>query len=852
MKDKTKIFLFALGLVIPALLIFRAVFSASPLAWGDSVHFYKENFEELTSLPQAWVNRENNFGGINRVIWLYPLMLLLGFLGKIGLASEVVMRIIFYIPAITLSFLSAMYFAKGLGYSPKIRFFTSLVYSLNTYFLLLVDGGQSGVFLAYALFPLPLLYLKKLLEEGGGNNFALSFLFLTLLILSDPRVAVVCIITLFLWLILEALFLKKTPSLKNISNIILLLLIEALVSLYWLIPLFVFGEGQVSAHVSTLQLSSLLNGLLIYQPHWPQNIFGVVTFPPFYFVLVPALVLGGLLVKPAKKDFIFALIFLFFAFLTKGETPPLGGIYKFVIESVPFGISLRDSTKFFTPLLLFGGLLIGLFIEKVKSGLSILALYFYLLFLIYPALTGNLKGNLKLRSYSRDFAKISEKIRNESGSVRSLWFPERHALSFQTERTPALDAKDLLDLKPFAFFNEGTYDRFNFMNKKDYLEWFKLLGVKYLIFSGNPRLEKLSEEEKESWENLNALVATASGLTRVDWDITFPVYKLENIKPRVFAVDKVLLVVGPYLGLSQYLNDFGMIFLEDGKVTDPSFLKNIKEDSAVLVFNKKEEKDLQYAFLQKYFLGADESIRTEWAVYPSREFLDSKYQLLIRGLDLKDLDFDKGIAFSTQNGEKMEFSFEAPEDGQYYLSVRGVGGEGDPPLKAKIADIEFDLDFARNNLFDWQEGSIYLGKGKHTLILQNPSGLKVVNLVAIIPKKEAESADAFANELISRFKKYDLTKETIDEPGGWDERVEEGSNWLVFSDSFHPLWRVRGEKEITPLPFYSLVNGFYIGEGNGDFEIYFQGQEYFDKGIMLSAVSLLAVSIFILAAKRNV
>ena len=107
MKDKTKFSLFALGLVIPALLIFKAIFSLNPLAWGDAVHFYKENLEQLTSLPQAWINKENNFGGINRVIWLYPLMLLLGFLGKIGFSSEIAMRIIFYFPAVALSFLSA-------------------------------------------------------------------------------------------------------------------------------------------------------------------------------------------------------------------------------------------------------------------------------------------------------------------------------------------------------------------------------------------------------------------------------------------------------------------------------------------------------------------------------------------------------------------------------------------------------------------------------------------------------------------------------------------------------------------------------------------------------------------------
>ncbi len=42
----------------------------------------------------------------------------------------------------------------------------------------------------------------------------------------------------------------------------------------------------------------------------------------------------------------------------------------------------------------------------------------------------------------------------------------------------------------------------------------------------------------------------------------------------------------------------------------------------------------------------------EWARYTSDDYLMWKYQLLIRGVDLKEFDFNSGIAFSTEEGER--------------------------------------------------------------------------------------------------------------------------------------------------------------------------------------------------------
>ena len=84
-----------------------------------------------------------------------------------------------------------------------------------------------------------------------------------------------------------------------------------------------------------------------------------------------------------KKNIIFiAFLFLVFAFLAKGDAQPFGAYYSWVVANIPFGFSLRDATKFFAPLLLFAGILIGSttqYFDKRYKYFSILIYIFILL-----------------------------------------------------------------------------------------------------------------------------------------------------------------------------------------------------------------------------------------------------------------------------------------------------------------------------------------------------------------------------------------------------------------------------------------------------------------------------------------
>ncbi len=142
--------LWILALFVAILVVFQAFFKVGPLAWGDAPFFYPHGLKELITEPLAWTNRGIDFGGINLLVWLSPLTILYGILGSLlKLGNDLTIRILFYFPAVIFSVIGIYSLTRYLKFSRTVSFFASLVYVLNTYFLLVVDGGQVGFALAY-------------------------------------------------------------------------------------------------------------------------------------------------------------------------------------------------------------------------------------------------------------------------------------------------------------------------------------------------------------------------------------------------------------------------------------------------------------------------------------------------------------------------------------------------------------------------------------------------------------------------------------------------------------------------------------------------------------------------------
>ncbi len=782
-----------------------------PLAWGDAPHFYPEELKELVSWePLAWTTRGINFGGVNPQIFIFPWLLLYGVLGQL-VGNDLAIRVVFYFPAVILAAVGPVLLTKYLGLSKKVQFFSSLVYLLNTYFLLLVDGGQVGVTLAYGFSPVVLLFLKKYFDEPSFFGFWQALIFSFLLTTIDPRVATIVLLTAFL----------MRPRLKLL---VLLSITLAGLNAYWLIPLLKIPNHSFGQALSGVSLVKFRHAMTLFNPHWPGNLFGQTNLPPWYFYGLPVLVIIGAWVG---KNWRLLFLFLVFAILTAGILP---------IETIPFGFVFRDSTKFFVPTILFAGILVGSAVDYFKSKFKIidLVVYGYLLFLILPALVGQMSFVLSARQHSQDFQKLYQTLQSATGKFRTAWFPEHHPLVYETKSKPALDAKNLVEARPFADMNTGSFDVFNFLHNPNLIDWFRVLGIKYLVFSGDPRIVTPNQDQEDQWNDLLARVATTSGLVKQDWATNFPVYEVLDTRPQVYTVDRLYVVVGSPLGEKP----LEAVYFEDGKF-DPTNLEEIASDSAKIVFNGKDKSDLAMSFLQDYFIGPEEAKTSQWAVYQPEEYLTYKYQLLIRGWQFNEFDYQKGIAFSTIPGEKMKFKIRVPKDDNYVLAMR----KGDP-----------------GKGLGWETKGQFYKKGKYEIIVENETDLTVFNVVALIPndvfQKAQTKADVFAehfgtaevDELASEIQEVDYQ---IVSPVQYRVATPETACWIIFTDSYNPFWKLyQGRLATQPtgssVPVYSMVNGFYVDPKWSKLEIVFEGQKQVRWGLWATAVSALTLAIVLL------
>ncbi|QQG43458.1 MAG: hypothetical protein HYW45_00370 [Candidatus Daviesbacteria bacterium] len=857
MKSKVYLFLAGLAFLVPYLLIYRAFFTNSPLSWGDAPFFYPENLKELFNFPFTWDIRNDNFGAPQfNVLWLYLPTYLYGLVNDfLGIENNILVRIIFYLPATLISFLGAWFligsFVKdkqslpihhvqgkqslpppvGGGKIPK--FLGSFFYSFNTYFLMVADGGQIGVALAYGLFPLTAHFLYQYLHLETKKYFFLSLLFLLLLTNIDMRIFLLLLLTVFLILIGDLDKLKVNLSSK-LFGVAVLLISTFLADLFWILPTWLnFNSVGLNIGVDKLEgIVSLTNSLFIYQPQFPLNEFGRSINVPFYFAFVPLLLFGGLLAR--KKQFlIFGLIFLVLAFITKGSSEPLGLWYTFLVNNIPLGFLFRDSSKFFIPQILFASLLLSFSVCQIalklpkKKNIFFVFVYIFLLILISPAF-GGLTGTLSLKPSDPSFSTIAGNLKASEPFFRSVWFPEKPPLGYAVWGKEAISANNLYKDLPFALMIQGEYDLFYFLHHSQLSDWFKLLGIKYAFFPENPRKKTWTDQERKDREKFVDFLSQNTSFKVLNWPISFPGYQVSDPNPKIFTQEKVIIVVGDgsiYENLKTKYTNFhlynqGFIFVEDG-LFNPDQLVSLPKQSAYLILNQRNNIDLALALKQRNFLEFVPSFNN-WGVYKSNQYLNWKYELLKNGIAVKDLGFNRGLYFSSIKDEKLQFKIPVPQNGQYRLALRTISNQESAGIRINFKNQEIlkNIDSFKWNVL----GPLSLQKGNENISLENLGGFNAVNVIALIPEQDYQEALSLSNQIIEKYEHINLDTQIekklkdlqyqevgyqMHNPTNYLISLNEGNKWIIFTDHYNRDWNINN----TPhFPLYSMINGFYVDQ----------------------------------------
>lgn len=457
------------------------------LSAGDWPYLFLENIREFSFWPKA------------PFLWLEPYYQLTAkiFVERLGFSWELTEKIFWFWPFLLLAIFSSRFLTKS--------YLGSLVYTTNTYILMLVGGGQTGVAMAYALAP---YILRKFMEaisfsnSGLIKNSLVLGVVLAIQLMFDPRIFLLSLLICGLYF-LYILFLRKIPFLLPSLFFLITIFLSLFLNLFWILPfvnsgLSPFSQGKDiflnSEVVKYFSFATFSNSFSLVHPNWPENIFGKIYFQRPEFLVLPILAFSSLLFVNAKhqKIIFFSFLALLGAFLSKGANPPFGFIYLWLFDHLPGFLIFRDPTKFYLLTCLAYSVLLpqGLFrlrenlkwpikIKKLKLKTNLQNFLFFLfvcfwLFTVKEAVLGQVGGTFIAKEVPKEYVQFKEFLRNQPQFSRTFWVTKRQRFGFSSLNHPSIDA---------SFFFEAISDPeiISWLKSENSLAELKSWQVKYLI-----------------------------------------------------------------------------------------------------------------------------------------------------------------------------------------------------------------------------------------------------------------------------------------------------------------------------------------------------------------------------------
>lgn len=357
--------------------VFRAWFTVGAITSGDLPFYFRENLNGLFSFPHLWDGQHI------ALLFLYPPIFLTGLLSKLGLGFALVERFVWFWLFLVFTVFSSWYLVKTLLPKNVFWFFCPFVFLFNTYILMIIDGGQMGIAMAYAVAPLVLGLFIKLINYSIANcelrfrKIIMAGVVLAIQVMFDPRISFLTMGAVFLY----AIFQYGVAIKKYIRAFVLPLFIVLGLHFYWLLPTALLRRPALPAGygepgwVEFLSFARFSDSVSLLHPNWSENIFGKTYFFRPEFLILPILAFSSLLfinysitnyeLRIKKNVLVFALLGIVGAFLAKGANPPFGEIYLWLFKNFPGMNLFRDASKFYVLVALSYSILIPFSVEQI-------------------------------------------------------------------------------------------------------------------------------------------------------------------------------------------------------------------------------------------------------------------------------------------------------------------------------------------------------------------------------------------------------------------------------------------------------------------------------------------------------
>lgn len=881
---KTKVFFV---ITIISLLYWR-LWIPEPKVATDFFFWYSESLKSLFSVPLLWreVLVSDGFGQyIAYSLSIWPILLIYGALSWVDFS--LLTRLVGILPFVSLGALGIYKLLSYFNIHAWGKFVGTFFYLSNTYILLLLDGGQLYLGLAYAILPLTFLFYKQTIEEN--TNKAKLFFICSIIAISvfDFRILYFVAILIFLSFIFDTISSQYAVVPNLVSHISLGLLTGItllFVHLPWILPSVLIKSPSLpvtydrSQQVEFLSFSSLGHSLLLLQPHWYTNVFGRISELKLEFFLIPILVFFTPILTPKNILVMFWMVVaLMSIFLTKGSQEPFPHIYNWLFDHLPGFVLFRDPTKFYFLVALSYSVLLAIFIEvllniKSKSHLinklikvTPIIVIIYLIVLARPVYLGQMTGLFSSPLYKEHYAELMNFFRSDQKYSRIVYVPHHPPLGYSTPLHPAIDGLYLTNKRPFAIGTVGTYEAINFLRESSFMgEIFDIAGISYIVFPLlDPRRDDMHIDNVKHYYTFINQIANLPWVSADRMLLDMPVLKVREHQDKFFMTANLWWVIGSdniYIDATKSaklrLAKNALVFAEE---TSGLGNKLSEFPEAKIVLNNKNLIDLAATFIdttklifpaQRLDFNPDksgwwkrEAIDLVWW----RDFLQSKY-----GID--NTDFDLGGGWAVAEGNlKLILPDNKLAQGNILLARVMESSQGgqlefyqEDALIGTIKTTNSERDISKTNV-QWFEVGLLPNKGR-TLSIASEGSINVVNALAVLDNQEWIGYQRNAEKLRAESRITTFSSENVDlDEANVEYKTVNSTEYkikisgvskpmfLVFSQSYDQLWKMGNS---NPIPVYSMFNLYRI-ENNGEYEVYFEAQKYVFPGFVVAIVFIL-------------
>lgn len=873
--------------------------------------YYLSTEEIINDYSYPWVWRENTFDGLGEYVvstlWSQPIHVFFKLLINLGVSVIWVTKVLFAL-ILLIGLFSILRLLTYLNINNLSKMAGAVFYLSNTFFLLLVDGGQLSLALAYAIVPLSVYAYFKLIDFF--NLKSLLYFTLSLIIISFIDIRFIFILFLFFFIHLlfnigilpfkkAVLILKSVLKTFSFSGVVLLF-----VHAYWIIPSIIARGVQLPqtyervSQVDFLSWSSIAHSIFLQQPHWYKNIFGVIFPISSTFSLIPVLVFSTVfLARKNKTVGLFLLVALIGIFLSKGSQSPFGFIYNWLFVYIPGFSIFRDPVKFYLYIALSYSVLIAIALDKiselnlrneiprskadavfwfknkiVNGVIKVLPIFIiiYFILLMWPVYTGKMTGLFSVPRYEKEYIKQRQIFTKDRNFSRIFWLPTQSSLGYTSLNHPAVSASELVKKRPFAVGVKGTYETFNFLREASFVgELFDVAGIGYINYPYlDPKRSELSADNIKYYYSFLDQLSSLNWLSRVS-DSPMPLLKVNKHQDRFFTTSNVRWVIGSDSSYNESTKSASLSLSENALIFAEQLAGLGKEldriPQAQIVLNHKSKLDLAASFIDLSSLifparslnfspdssgwwKREASDLIEW-----RAFLQNKYQI-------DNQDFDLGGGWAIGEGEKD-------------LTITSRNFKKGKVLLARV------MESTRSGELSFYQGSSIVGKintksfgndmkwlevgelpnETSSVKIASSGEINIVNAISVLDKSEWLNFQDKAENLMSRVKRYDDLNQVLSpEPEIFYKKINptkylvnikglKNETFLVFSQNYDPLWKMDGQSAV---PVFSLLNGFVVKK-DGQYTIEFEAQKYADFGLIIAIVAVLVYLILLIKYGRN-